>query len=135
MAASALRLQAGWTCREAVDAARKAGSLPIVVGGTGMYLQAAREGIAPIPEVPVEIHRPVLMSLPPAVRHSAACKLDRETAARLFDGDSQRLVRAMDRAATGRPISAWQSDPHQSALAGQALPFRYAPACGYICTH
>ena len=46
----------------AVDAARKAGSLPIVVGGTGMYLQAAREGIAPIPEFRRRFIRPVLMS-------------------------------------------------------------------------
>ena len=115
----------------AVDAARKAGSLPIVAGGTGMYLQAAREGIAPIPEVPVEIHQACLDELAAgggAAFRAALARLDRETAARLFDGDSQRLVRAMGVVrATGRPISAWQSDPHHSALAGQAIAISVMP--------
>ena len=115
----------------AVDAARKAGSLPIVVGGTGMYLQAAREGIAPIPEVPVEIHQACLDELAAgggAAFRAALARLDRETAARLFDGDSQRLVRAMGVVrATGRPISAWQSDPHQGAIAGQAIAISVMP--------
>ena len=115
----------------AVDEARKAGRLPIIVGGTGMYLQAARDGIAPIPEVPAEIHQACLDEL--VARGGAAfrdelSKLDKETAARLFDGDSQRLVRAMGVVrATGRPISAWQSDPHQGALAGEAVAISVMP--------
>ena len=132
MAASVPRLQAGWTLPPtAVDEARNAGSLPIIVGGTGMYLQAARDGIAPIPEVPAEIHQACLEEL--AARGGAAfreelSKLDRETASRLFDGDSQRLVRAMGVVrATGRPISAWQSDPHQGALAGEAVAISVMP--------
>jgi len=117
---------------EAVDEARNAGSLPIIVGGTGMYLQAARDGIAPIPEVPAEIHQTCLEEL--ASRGGAAfreelSKLDEETASRLFDGDSQRLVRAMGVVrATGRPISAWQSDPHQGALAGEAVAISVMPS-------
>ena len=116
---------------EAVDEARNAGSLPIIVGGTGMYLQAARDGIAPIPEVPAEIHQACLDEL--VARGGAAfreelSKLDEETASRLFDGDSQRLVRAMGVVrATGRPISAWQSDPHQGALAGEAVAISVMP--------
>ena len=116
---------------EAVDEARNAGSLPIIVGGTGMYLQAARDGIAPIPEVPAGIHQACLEEL--AARGGAAfreelSKLDEETASRLFDGDSQRLVRAMGVVrATGRPISAWQSDPHQGALAGEAVAISVMP--------
>ena len=39
-----------------VEQARADGRLPILVGGTGMYLQAASDGIAPIPEVPGDIH-------------------------------------------------------------------------------
>ena len=116
---------------EAVDEARNAGSLPIIVGGTGMYLQAAREGIAPIPEVPAEIHQACLEEL--AARGGAAfrkelSKLDKKTASRMFEGDSQRLVRAMGVVqATGRPISAWQSDPHQGALAGEAIAISVMP--------
>ena len=55
-------------------------------------------------------------------------KLDEETASSLFDGDSQRLVRAMGVVrATGRPISAWQSDPHQGALAGEVVAISVMP--------
>ena len=55
--------------------------------------------------------------------------LDAETAERLFDGDSQRLVRAMGVVrATGRPISAWQRDPHQGALPGTAYELPVLPA-------
>ncbi len=116
---------------EAVDDARKASSLPIIVGGTGMYLQAARDGIAPIPEIPVEIHQACLEEL--VARGGAAfredlSKFDEKTASRLFDGDSQRLVRAMGVVrATGRPISAWQSDPHQGAVAGKVVAISVMP--------
>ena len=116
---------------EAVNEVRKAGSLPIIVGGTGMYLQAARDGIAPIPEVPLEIHQACLDEL--AARGGVAfredlSRVDEETASRLFDGDSQRLVRAMGVVrATGRPISAWQSDPHQGALAGEVVAISVMP--------
>ncbi len=116
---------------EAVDGARNAGSLPIIVGGTGMYLQAALDGIAPIPEVPSEIHQACLEEL--AARGGAAfredlSKVDEKTASRLFDGDSKRLVRAMGVVrATGRPISAWQSDPHQGAVAGEAVAISIMP--------
>ncbi len=116
---------------EAVNQVRMAGSLPIIVGGTGMYLQAARYGIAPIPEVPVEIHQACLDEL--AARGGAAfreelSKVDEETASRLSKGDSQRLVRAMGVVrATGRPISAWQSDPNQGALAGEVVAISVMP--------
>ena len=115
----------------AVEVARKADSLPIIVGGTGMYLQAAREGIAPIPEVPAEIHQACLDELATgggAAFRVALARLDRETAARLSDGDSQRLVRAMGVVrATGRPISAWQSDPHQGNLVGEVTAISVMP--------
>ena len=41
---------------ESMAAIRARGRMPIVVGGTGMYLDAAMSGIAPTPDVPVEVH-------------------------------------------------------------------------------
>lgn len=114
-----------------VAAARDAGKLPVIVGGTGMYLQAALEGIAPIPQVPEYIHAACLKEL--ATKGGAAfrldlARLDPVTAGRLFDGDSQRLVRAMGVVrATGRPISAWQADPHHGALSGTAITIAVVP--------
>ena len=35
-----------------IDGARSANRLPIVVGGTGLYLKALTDGLAPVPEIP-----------------------------------------------------------------------------------
>ena len=114
-----------------VAAARDDGRLPIIVGGTGMYLRAALDGIAPIPEVPEQIHATCLAELADAggaAFRAELAKLDPVTAERLFDGDSQRLVRAMGVArATGRAISDWQADPHQGALSGTAVTIAVVP--------
>ena len=41
---------------KAMTAIRARGRIPIVIGGTGMYLDAAINGIAPTPDVPITIH-------------------------------------------------------------------------------
>ena len=105
-----------------VATARQLGVLPIIVGGTGLYFHAAMHGIAPIPDVPREIHDSCVHQLADdggAMFRAALATLDPVTAGRLHDGDSQRLVRAMGVVlATGRPLSDWQTDPHQGALQG-----------------
>ena len=116
---------------EAVAAARQGGALPIIVGGTGLYFHAAIHGIAPIPDVPPEIHAECVQQLASqggqAFRSELAGR-DPVMASRLHDGDSQRLVRAMGVVrATGRPLSAWQADPHQGALDGEALRIAMMP--------
>lgn len=114
-----------------MEAVRGRGCVPVIVGGTGMYLSAGLTGIAPIPNVPDDIHRGCMADLAAwgggAFRKELA-RLDAETSERLFDGDSQRLVRAMGVVrATGRPISAWQRDPHQGMLPGRALTIAVMP--------
>ena len=117
---------------EAVAAARQDGRIPIIIGGTGMYLKAALDGIAAIPEVGQVILDNCMATLSSqggAAFRAALAKEDPVTAARLFDGDSQRLVRAMGVVrATGRPISEWQQDPHQGALVGQAVTIAVTPS-------
>ncbi|MDA7599384.1 tRNA (adenosine(37)-N6)-dimethylallyltransferase MiaA [Alphaproteobacteria bacterium] len=107
---------------DAFAAIRARGKTPILVGGTGMYVNAAQFGIAPMPDVPATIHAECvdeLASIGGARFRAALAKDDPVTAARLVDGDGQRLVRAMGVVrATGRPISAWQQDPHEYMLAG-----------------
>ena len=116
---------------EAVAAARQEGGLPIIVGGTGLYFHAAIHGIAPIPEVPEGIHAECIRQH--AAQGGAAFRvalagLDPVTAARLHDGDSQRLVRAMGVArATGRSLSDWQAEPHQGAIEGMPLRIAMMP--------
>ena len=121
---------AAWLAMAAdvVAAARRDRALPIIVGGTGLYFHAAIHGIAPIPDVPRDIHAACIQQLAEqggAAFRAALSELDPVTAQRLHDGDSQRLVRAMGVGrATGRPLSAWQADPHQGAIAG--MPLRVA---------
>src|SRR5579863_3067800 len=43
--------------RAAIERARGAGRLPILVGGTGLYLRALTRGLAPIPDIPAQIRR------------------------------------------------------------------------------
>lgn len=104
-----------------IEAAWAADRLPIVVGGTGMYLQALTEGLSPIPDIPPSVReqaRVLYDQLGAAAFHDAVAKLDPETAARLPVGDTQRLLRAWEVSThTGRPFSAWQNEPRIKPLA------------------
>ncbi|MEX0502135.1 tRNA (adenosine(37)-N6)-dimethylallyltransferase MiaA [Alphaproteobacteria bacterium LSUCC0719] len=124
---------AGWLDMVSVEVARarQRGALPIIVGGTGLYFHAAIHGIAPVPNVPRDIHDSCVRQLADqggAMVRASLAKLDSAMADRLHDGDSQRLVRAMGVAlATGRPLSDWQTDPHQGALMGPHLRIAMMP--------
>jgi len=111
--------------------ARTAGQLPIIVGGTGMYLQAGLRGIAPVPDVPADLHQHCIdlyRELGGAKFRDALAGYDADIAARLVDGDSQRLVRAMGVAmATDRPLSWWQQQPHKGALLGSVVTIAVMP--------
>jgi tRNA dimethylallyltransferase len=97
-----------------IDAARQEGRLPILVGGTGLYLHALTHGLAAVPAIPSEIRdeaRALHAALGGAAFRARLAERDSEGAARLGAGDTQRLVRAWEVvAATGRPLSAWQRD-------------------------
>ncbi|MBL8702320.1 MAG: tRNA (adenosine(37)-N6)-dimethylallyltransferase MiaA [Alphaproteobacteria bacterium] len=97
----------------ALAQAQREGRRPIFVGGTGLYLRALLEGIAEIPDIP-EAARRDAEALHAAIGGSALrarlAQRDPETAARLADGDRQRLVRAFAvLEATGRPLAAYQA--------------------------
>ncbi|MGE0253185.1 MAG: tRNA (adenosine(37)-N6)-dimethylallyltransferase MiaA [Alphaproteobacteria bacterium] len=94
--------------------ARAAGLRPIVVGGTGLYVEALVRGLADIPPVPAAIRAGVrarLADLGPATLHAALAADDPETAATLRPSDPQRLARAWEvLEATGRPLAAWWAE-------------------------
>ncbi len=109
-----------------IAAAHGEGRLPVVVGGTGLYLKALIEGLSPMPAVPARVRAAVrarLARLGAEAFHAELEARDPETAARLAPGDSQRLVRAWEvLEATGRPLSAWQTG-RRNGKAGE-LAFR-----------
>jgi len=88
------------------------GRLPIVCGGTGLYVRALLEGLADIPPVPEAIQRQVRQRLAeegPRALHAELAAVDPETARRLAPGDSQRIARALEvHRATGEPIARFQ---------------------------
>ena len=95
-----------------IDAALADGQVPIVVGGTGLYLEALTRGIADIPPVPDDVRRAAIDlhgRLGGAAFRDLLARRDPESAARLPPGDTQRLIRAWEvLEATGSPIGHWQ---------------------------
>ncbi|MCA1653169.1 MAG: tRNA (adenosine(37)-N6)-dimethylallyltransferase MiaA [Sphingomicrobium sp.] len=96
--------------REEITQAHTAGRLPIVVGGTGLYLRTLLDGIAPIPPIDPTI-RAEIRTAPIEINRAALEALDSRGASRLRPNDTARISRALEVIrSTGRPISAWQSE-------------------------
>ena len=116
----------------AIAEIRARGRLPIVCGGTGLYLKVLMEGIAPVPDVPVatidEAKRLYAAEGGEAFRARLAT-LDADAAERLVAGDRQRLVRAYAVVrATGRPLGEWHEDqPQTPPLAARFLTIVLTP--------
>ena len=92
------------------------GALPILVGGTGLYLRALRDGLAPVPATPEAVRTAVraLYEQEGSVGlHARLATRDPEAARRLEPGDSQRVMRAYEVIeATGRSLLSWQAERH-----------------------
>lgn len=114
-----------------VAAAWAAGRLPIVVGGTGLYLRALQQGLSPIPEIPDAIRqaaRAGLAELGNARFHALLAERDPVMAARLAPGNSQRLVRALEvLEATGRSLADWQAEPAEGGITARWLTVALLP--------
>lgn len=96
-----------------IDWALQHGQLPIVTGGTGLYLRALMEGIADIPEVPPGIRALAeadLAAMGGEAFHARLAEADPATGSRLRPSDPQRLVRAWAVwLGTGKPLSWWHN--------------------------
>ncbi len=98
----------------AIAEGERAGQTSIIVGGSGLYIEALLKGIAPIPEVPEEIREEactLLNEIGPQGLYDRLGRVDPELASRLAPGDSQRISRGWEVwLATGRPLSSWQRE-------------------------
>ncbi|HCB75411.1 MAG TPA: tRNA (adenosine(37)-N6)-dimethylallyltransferase MiaA [Sphingomonas bacterium] len=95
--------------RAEIAAAHAAGSLPILVGGTGLYLRTLLDGIAPVPAIDPTI-REAVRALPVAEAHAALSREDPDAARRLAPADTTRVARALEVVrSTGRALKAWQA--------------------------
>jgi len=105
-----------------IKASFEAGRLPILVGGTGMYLKGLVEGLSPIPGIEPTFRDQAVArhaELGAEAFKADVAKLDPASAERLPAGDTQRLLRAWEvSTATGKPFSEWQNEPRIPLLPG-----------------
>ena len=99
--------------KAAIAEAHAAGRLPILVGGTGLYIRTLIEGIAPVPEIDPEV-RAAVRALPVGEAHAAlAARGSRGGGAAAGRATRTRIARALEVVrSTGRPLKAWQAEQH-----------------------
>jgi tRNA dimethylallyltransferase len=97
------------------DESRRDGLLPLLVGGTGLYLKTLLDGIAAIPRVDPAIGARLERQcddLGAPALHARLAAIDPEYAARIHPNDRQRAVRALEvHEGTGRTLSWWHARP------------------------
>jgi tRNA dimethylallyltransferase len=104
----------------ALAAVERAGRLPVVVGGTGLYFKALTRGLAAVPPIPAAVRSAVRSRLAAeGVAPLYAELRDRDPAAarRLMPGDRARIARALEVVtATGRSLTDWHAEGMKPAL-------------------
>ncbi|MDZ4759602.1 MAG: tRNA (adenosine(37)-N6)-dimethylallyltransferase MiaA [Alphaproteobacteria bacterium] len=93
----------------------------IVVGGTGLYLQALVEGLSDIPTIPDAARAKArgMVADAAAGAYRRLAEVDPEGAARVSEGDRQRVARALEVwFATGRPLSSFRGEAEPALKAG-----------------
>ena len=101
---------ADWAARakREIEDAHLAGRLPILVGGTGLYIRTLLDGIAPVPPIDPQV-RDAVRAMPVPDAYQALQAEDPERAAALHAADATRISRALEVVrSTGRPLADWQ---------------------------
>lgn len=98
----------------AVADIRARGRVPIVCGGTFLWVRALTLGLAPAPPASPEVrarHAALVEAEGRGALHTALARVDPESAARLSPNDFVRVSRALEvYELSGRPQSAWHAE-------------------------
>jgi tRNA dimethylallyltransferase len=98
----------------------RAGRLPVVIGGTGLYFKTLTRGLAAVPPIPPDVRaalRERLAAEGIAALYAELAARDAATAQRLMPGDRARVTRALEVVlATGRSLTDWHRDGMHPAL-------------------
>uniref|UniRef100_A0A831ZY33 tRNA dimethylallyltransferase n=1 Tax=Desulfacinum infernum TaxID=35837 RepID=A0A831ZY33_9BACT len=101
--------------RPIIEALHARGKVPLVVGGTGLYMKALTRGLCPGPAADPEIRRAILQDLERQglpFLYDELRRVDPVCAAKIHPNDRQRIVRALEVfRSTGVALSQWQ-DAH-----------------------
>ena len=96
--------------RDAVMTSCAEGVVPIIAGGTGLYIRTLIDGIAPVPDIDPNV-RAEVRALPPAEAHARLAPLDPVAAAKLPPTDRTRVQRALEVVlSSGRTLGDWQRE-------------------------
>ena len=107
--------------RSQIEETHAQGAIPILVGGTGLYLRTLLEGIAPIPAIDPAV-RAEVRAMPVAEAYAALTLADPARAAALGPNDTTRVARALEVVrSTGQPLAHWQARLEGGIGQGMAL--------------
>lgn len=96
--------------RDVIAEVHRRGAVPILVGGTGLYLRTLLDGIAPVPPIDPAV-RDAVRAMPVEQAYAALQAEDHARAAALSPGDTTRVARALEVVrSTGRSLAEWQED-------------------------
>jgi tRNA dimethylallyltransferase len=99
---------------QAVAEVRSRGRVPIVCGGTFLWVRALLLGLAPAPPADEAIrtrHREKVEANGRAALHGELARVDPDSAGRLSPNDFVRVSRALEvHELTGKPMSVWQRE-------------------------
>jgi tRNA dimethylallyltransferase len=104
--------------RAEIAAIHANGRVPILVGGTGLYIRTLLDGIAPVPAIDPEVRTRVRVA-PAEENRTRLQALDPGAAARLNRADTTRINRALEVIlSTGRTLAEWQRQ-REGGIAGE----------------
>jgi tRNA dimethylallyltransferase len=108
-------VNAGWyrqAALEEIERLYEARQLPLVVGGTGLYIRTLVRGLCPAPPADVSIRAELVRISEEQGRdhlYAELVRVDAETAARLHPNDEAKVMRAIEVfRLTGQPMSVMQ---------------------------
>lgn len=95
--------------RREIEAVHQNGGVPVLVGGTGLYIRTLLEGIAPVPGIDPAV-RAAVRALSVQEAYAALEQEDPARARTLAPADAVRIARALEVVrSTGVPLEQWQA--------------------------
>ncbi len=111
-----------WVARavESIHQAHADEKTVLITGGTGLYIKALVEGLAPIPDTEEEVRTRLQEELAAKGAEVLRAELEAEdpqSAKNLVPGDTQRLLRALEvLRGTGKGLAYWHEQPKERPL-------------------
>jgi tRNA dimethylallyltransferase len=110
---------------QVLAALARAGQIPVLVGGSGLYFKALTDGFSEIPPVPEAVRaafRARVEGQDTADLHAELSQCDPQMAQRLKPNDRMRTMRALEvMIATGRSLASFQGERRPGPLDGKPL--------------